>query len=368
MAQNAAASPNNEAQVSSARAVGVAVCVAAGLLMLGEIALQIRAHVRMGESVFSLMLGRTTYVRHPSLDIRILRPSSVIGGSKQVIKSNRFGLRNEEFDPRTPPGETRIALLGASSVLGTYAPTNADTSSTALERLLNATPSPHRFRVVNAGLGGTTIHDQSTILAEMLPNLGISLVIWYPGSNDIGCRANAADPGSNSIRLPWPGLPSWVVSGDMIVKNTAWVRRGINVTHTILTPSFDIAATRSSIDRGISMAREQGLSVVLVTAATSFRSSMEAEVIAKRASSALFFRPCYSGPELAAAIDALNDLIRGLARERHVPLIDAANLMPPELHFFGDASHFSVTGEQAFASLLNAELHRQNLLTAGLTP
>jgi hypothetical protein len=111
------------------------------------------------------MLGRTTYVKHPSLGVRILRPSSVIGGSTQVIKTNRFGLRSEEFDPASPQGEVRTALLRASTILGTYARTNGETSSAALEHLLNTSYPASRFRVVIAGLGGTTIADQSKILA-----------------------------------------------------------------------------------------------------------------------------------------------------------------------------------------------------------
>jgi hypothetical protein len=56
-----------------------------------------------------------------------------------------------------------------------------------------------------------------------------------------------------------------------------------------------------------------------------------------------------------------------VAQQQGVPLIDAAALMPPDPRYFGDASHFSVAGEEAFAALLASELRRQKLLPAAGT-
>jgi lysophospholipase L1-like esterase len=348
---------------NEARSIGVAVVIAVLALALVELVFQVRAQQRTGESVFSLMLGDTTYVKHPQLDVRILRPSSVIKGTKQTIATNRYGLRDDDFEPVAPAGEQRIALLGASTIMGAYAPTNAQTSSAALQRLLNVGQDRGRFKVVNAGLGGTTIEGQSQILAGMLPDLGVSQVIWYPGSNDIGCSAPTNPRTSKAIRLPWPSLPKWTLTSDIIVKNTAFLRRNSAASSQSLRPNFDPVAVHTEIERGVESAKQAGLSIVLVTSATSFRSDMPAAQITSRAASALFFRPCYSGPQLAAAVDSLNAALRDVAREQDVPLIDAARLLPPDPRLFGDASHFSVAGEEAFAAVVARELGRQHLLT-----
>ena len=73
---------------------------------------------------------------------------------------------------------------------------------------LNGGQDRGSYKVVNAGLGGTTIEDQSQILAGMLPDLGVTQVIWYPGSNDIGCSAPTSSRTSKPIRLPWPACPN----------------------------------------------------------------------------------------------------------------------------------------------------------------
>jgi hypothetical protein len=353
--------------VKIARSAGAAIFIAVLLLLAVELAFQVRAQQRTGESVFSLMMGRTTYVRHPTLDVRILRPSSVIEGSRQTIRTNRYGLRDDDYEPAPPAGEQRVALLGASTIMGAYAPTNQQTSSAALGRLLRDDVPGGNVRIVNAGLGGTTLHGQSQLLTGLLPALGVKLVVWYPGSNDIGCTAPAGPGSAQPLRLPWPALPKWTLTSDMITKNTAFLRRSQSAPNQALQPDFDRAAVRDQIERAVVAAGRLRLPVVLVTSATSFRSDMPEAEITRRASSSLFFRPCYSGPELARAIDEFNAELRWVAQQQRVPLIDAAALMPPDPRYFGDASHFSVAGEEAFAALLADELRRQQLLPAGET-
>lgn len=346
----------------SARKIALAILVAIAVLVSIELAFQVRAQVRTGESVFSLLSGKTSFVQHPTLDVRILRPSSVIKGTRQTITSNRFGLRDEDYEPQPPAGERRIALLGASTIMGAYAPTNAQTSSSALQRNLRARPGMQDLRVVNAGLNGTTLQGQAALLTGLLPTLGVELVVWYPGSNDIGCSAPPGSSRTPPIRLPWPGVPKWALSGDFIVKNTAFLRRNNAASSQNLRPNFDRAAARREIDAAVRRAQGLGMRLVLVTNATSFRSDMPAEEITRRAASSLFFRPCYSGPELARAIDEMNAVLREVAHERNLPLIDAPALLPPDKRYFGDASHFSVAGEEAFAKVIAAELLRQRLL------
>jgi lysophospholipase L1-like esterase len=337
------------------------------VLLALEFALQVRAQLRTGESVFSLLRGETTFVRHPTLDLRTLRPSAVIRGSKQTLSTNRLGLRDEDFPPAPPPGERRVALLGASTIMGAYAPTNEQTSSAALERLLN-TAGGSTVRVVNAGLAGATVRQQTVLMQGMLPGLGIGLVVWYPGLNDIGCSAPAPARAARAIRLPWLTLPKWTLTGDMIVKNTAFLRSSQAASSQSLRPNFDPVAVRAEFERGVQAARESGLGLVLATSATSFRSDMPDAVITQRAASALFFRPCYSGPELARTIDVFNATVREVAALHGVPLIDTARLLAPDPRLFGDATHFSVAGEEAFAAVLASGLRREGLLAPAGTP
>jgi hypothetical protein len=125
---------------------------------------------------------------------------------------------------------------------------------------------------------------------------------------------------------------------------------------------------RAEFERGVQAARESGLGLVLATSATSFRSDMPDAVITQRAASALFFRPCYSGPELARTVDAFNATVREVATLHGVPLIDTARLLAPDPRLFGDATHFSLAGEEAFAAVLASGLRREGLLAPAGRP
>jgi len=163
-------------------------------------------------------------------------------------------------------------------------------------------------------------------------------------------------------------VPKWALTSDFIVKNTAFMRRSNVARSQSLRRNFDRAEAKQETNRAVIEAQRLGVAVVLVTNATSFRSDMPDDEITRRAASSLFYRPCFSGPELARTIDEMNATLREVSRERNVPLIDAPELLPAENRYFGDASHFSVAGEEAFARVIAAELTRQGLLPETAEP
>ena len=93
-------SPRLDADIvtTTARSVGVAVILAALLLVAVEAALQTRSQLRTGASVFSALIGRSTFVRDSELGIRLLRPGSVVRGERLRMHANRYGLRGPEFE------------------------------------------------------------------------------------------------------------------------------------------------------------------------------------------------------------------------------------------------------------------------------
>jgi lysophospholipase L1-like esterase len=70
-----------------------------------------------------------------------------------AITINGSGVRDDEEIPPKAADERRIVVLGDSLVLSVQVPFQ-QTFGELLERRLNATPSPHRYRVINAGVQG----------------------------------------------------------------------------------------------------------------------------------------------------------------------------------------------------------------------
>jgi hypothetical protein len=70
------------------------------------------------------------------------------------VAINSAGLRDREYPVAKPAGAVRILMLGDSVTFGWGAPEDG-TTSTALERRLNAGDGPARFEVINTGVGNT---------------------------------------------------------------------------------------------------------------------------------------------------------------------------------------------------------------------
>lgn len=83
-----------------------------------------------------------------------------------------------------------MAILGASTVMDTFASGNANSSSERLQALLREATYNQSLRVINAGIVGLAIAQQVDLLRGWVLNWGVKTVLRYPGSNDIGCRAS----------------------------------------------------------------------------------------------------------------------------------------------------------------------------------
>jgi lysophospholipase L1-like esterase len=332
------------------------------MLVAAEVALQARSQLRTGQSVLTAAIRGPNFVYDETVGAKLLRSNSVIGGARMQIRANRYGLRGEDFPLEPAPGEARVALLGASTVMGTYV-TTGQTSSEQLEQLLAGRPAHGRLRVINAGIQGLTLEAQAKLLERRVSALQPKVVFWYPGSNDVGCKAPVASGPTRrpALRIPVPTLPNWVLSTELLLKNTRFLRDRPGSANLSLVPAFDLTGMRSTIERGAEIAQTHGTQLVLVTAAHSYRSSMSDRELATRASSALFFRPCYSPRELATRIDEFNAMLRDEAARLGLPLLDAAAAIPPDPKLFGDATHFSPAGEREFARVLAAEVVRLGL-------
>ena len=339
--------------IDAAPHVGRGLLIALVLLCLLELALQLRAQVLTGQSAFTRVSGRGTYVDDPETGLRLLRPDAEIRGQRSTMHTNRYGLRGEDFPLRREPGEQRIVLLGASTIMGTYAVEDAATSSAQLERRLVAAGS--HARVINAGIAGLTIADQAALLERRILGFAPDTLVWYPGLNDFGCRPKAAR-GSSPVRWRMPALPAWLILPEIVTKNTAWLRAGGRPSSTLLEPDVDPAGLERELRAGVQVAKAAGVRVALVTSARNFSSEMPMRELSRRAATALEVRPCYSAVALARAALEYDELIRRVAQDEGVVLIDASRNIPPDPTLFGDSTHLSAAGEERLAALIHARI------------
>jgi lysophospholipase L1-like esterase len=273
------------------------------------------------------------------------------------MHANRFGLRGPDFDLESPVGETRIAVLGASTIMGTYAAEDSRTSSAQLQVALDGRLGSGVVRVINAGVAGLTVGDQSVLLRERLLAMGVDVVIWYPGTNDLGCRVRTSE--KDGVRLR---TPNWLLTGDLLLKNTQAIRRSGSPARPALTPIVDLAGIAGALREGIQAARISGTQVIIVVPARSFSVDMPVREIRRRTADTLVFRPCFSAVGLAEALERYDDMLRSVATAERVLVIEAGTAIGNDESWFGDALHFSELGEKKFANVLFEELVSSRLL------
>jgi hypothetical protein len=350
--------------IKSSRSVGRVILLAALVLFLAEAALQVRSQVRTGRSVWSLLSSTSMYVVDADLGIRLLRPSAEIGGRQTSIRTNRLGLRGEDIPTQSAAHEWRVALLGASTIMSPFAASNDATAAAILEGELRADREPEKVTVINAGIGGLKVREQVVLLSDRLLPLNISLLAWYPGMNDITCQSPGESARESRVRLPVPEWPAWLLSYDLLVKNSSWIRRSRVSSNQRLVPAFEPSKLRSDLEAGLRVAKTAGIPVVLITSAASFDSGMTEVELRRRSAAALEHRPCFSAREFADAFDTFNAVLREVAMTHGVGLVDASQALGTDPELYSDATHFTLKGEQRLAELLRQALRNYPALTS----
>lgn len=241
-----------DALIGRRRVLAILACVMV-LLALVEFALQLYAHVRTGQSIWTRVESGSEFVDVPGSTLRVLRPNAVFRGSQQEIRTNSLGLRSPELPAQKEPGEYRVAVIGASSVMGAYAPSNADTVAAALERHLQHDMPGRTVHVINGGIAGADLGDQLMMFDYIAEHLQPDVALVYSGTNDFAayCRPPAPPAAAKGpqLQLPQFELPRWVMTDDMLLKNTVALRPAAKSGHRKVDPrALDLGPYRLRLE------------------------------------------------------------------------------------------------------------------------
>ena len=344
-----------------------AVIFAVGMLFVGEVALQVRAHMKFGTSVLNAVSGETTYQLNDTFGLKLLRPSATIVGSDVRIVTNSYGLRSPEIEQDRPPNAVRIAVVGASSVMGAYSRTNEDTFSYGLERILSARYHGAKVDVINAGIAGYSLTQQQRIIENLLTTFNLDVIILYTGFNDISgyCRAGDGTK-SNAPKnhaLHKVNLPSWVLSYELLLKNTMQAREA-EAKQAGLKSNAVIDTTRyeANLLSLVATAKRHARHVLLATNARSYRRDMPREEQMALSVTARYYNDCFDLDGLHDVYDAHNAIILKVAAAQQVPTVPMHEIMPPGRAYFGDSVHFTPKGENKAAQIFARYLKQNGMI------
>jgi lysophospholipase L1-like esterase len=295
--------------------------------------------------------NQSTIIFNKELGINTYRPFLVRRDSetgKERMSINSLGLRSPEIGDRTA-NEIRLAVVGASTVAGARAKDNKEVFSQILADLIQA--DFHRpVNVINGGVQGFTMGQIGKLTSGIVIPLQPSMIIIYTGFNDIAgiCKAEVAQR-SQPWRPPMFGLPRWVMSREMIRKNTTFLRRQPLHTSNLVDPKdVDLSSHRIELEKMVSDIREHGIEPVLVTNARSYI-NVPKEKQAALAAGSLFYYSCLNLEGVIEVGEMYNQLIKNVAAEYNAQLIDLGAVMPGGKDYFVDGGHFTLTGEKYVA-------------------
>lgn len=317
------------------------------LLFCGEFVLQARSHIKTGRSALNLLTAQSTVVFNQNMGINTYRPGLVVPDSKTgkvKMAINSLGLRSPEIG-EVAADEIRLAVVGASTVAGAYANSNEETFPQILASLIRV-DTDRPVNVINGGVQGLSLREIGILTSEIVIPERPEMIIIYTGFNDItGVCKTGADPGGAQWRPPTFELPSWVMSQDMIRKNTTFLRAQRLFSSNLVAPrDVDFTDHRKILEGMVADIRSHGIEPVLMTNARAYV-NVAKELQADLAASSLYYYYCLNLPGVIEVGEMYNQMIADVAMEQSVQLIDLSTVMPGGKEYFVDGGHFTFKGE-----------------------
>ena len=145
---------------------------------------------------------------HPVL-VHELAPNLALDFCESILASNEWGLRDRSYPKEKPPGTYRIALLGASVVLGSGVENDQVFDELIEARLAeeNQGRSFDRYEVLNFAESGYSIIHQQVVLEEKVQQFDVDTAIYFGHTVDERVLLQHVRRMKRfDVEVPFPGL------------------------------------------------------------------------------------------------------------------------------------------------------------------
>ena len=285
---------------------------------------------------------------------------------------NEFGYRG----PSLRNGTYRIAALGSSETFGLYESEQKEWPRQLETRLDQDDPSTH-YEVVDVAYPGLTVGTALRRLPQMLHAVHPKMVVIYPSyAPYIEISKPVAWPVAPIVHprlLPETTHFQWRIAPriENFFKTTlpesvqsrmrSWqIRRDPNSIRPIPTlPQQNILAFQADLDHLVTDLQSRGIAVVLVTHATRFGTGPVDPADAPYLTDWRKFYPQIEESGLLDMERRMSAATRQVARAHNLPLVDAANLIPPGRASFFEFVHFNDAGAKTLANLVASQIEQK---------
>jgi lysophospholipase L1-like esterase len=282
---------------------------------------------------------------------------------------NSDGFVGKELEPK---GDDlwRVVAVGDSCTYGGGGKT--DNYPAMLDLMLDQREQPGlRYEVVNAGISGLNSELALRRLRSKVLELEPDVVTIYLGWNDL----MKVDPLSQGEAKEWSGLARmidglWLIKGMrkllfFYIRPNVWIPKTGTESRTGRFASFEPSFFELNLREMIEAVREIGSRPVLVTLPTVVRPDMTTTDLKQAGVIFPYFQSAYGVGDLLDLIAAYNRVIRRVAAEEEVPLVDLSRTfenLEDTPRYFSDTMHLSNLGLETVAKEILAGLERNDLL------
>jgi len=290
-------------------------------------------------------------------------PYTTYSANPSNINHNAQGYRAEKSKLyKADPGSINIVTLGGSSTYGTRVYTR-DSYPYLLEEVLRKSVNTDKaINVINGGLGGYATPNIIALLSGKIVHLDPDIIIFYVGFNDAWTRlmfSNFTTDYSHAQKT-WaePDVPFWrysrfldAVAGklgypstDPHIHSIAWQPMSGNPETNFLNSSAN--AFKANLMTLVGISRTHGAVPILVTQATDFSN-----------------HPLPDNNKIwSKTMKENTGIIRQIADEMSVDLIDIRRNMTDEKESFLDVLHMSGKGNRKRAEIIANYLIQNKLI------
>ncbi len=277
-----------------------------------------------------------TYMRFgfpdPDTLLRIFRPDSdlfwrLVSGfnfpGAEIEGVNSSGFRGREFSKKKREGSIRIVCLGDSVTFGERA-----SYPQRLQELLDSSVSGKRFEVINAGIPGYSSFQGRRLFQTRVLDLEPDLIIVLYGWNDHWLARGFSDKEQRSVDenvaeiqffLDRFRVYQFLNSIHRSIREELSLYRRSVAKESDLKYRVPLEDYRENLREVIELARDNGIKIFLLTAPSG---AVEGEIPPYLQEMRFVKYP----DELIPLHQSYNQVVRELAREKRVPLMDLARV------------------------------------------
>jgi lysophospholipase L1-like esterase len=273
---------------------------------------------------------------------------------------NSEGFRGPELDFSA----VRILCVGSSETFGQFESEGHEWPR-QLERLLNEhPPAGVHYQLVNAGYSGETFPTSLQRLPARLEKVKPRVVLFYPSLAHYlyppGAKY-AGPPQRPKFRWRMQGRIENALKTALPVWFQTWLRLRYIADAQGKQPQLEDMPTQvqnafaDDLRKAIELSQAAGAEPVLITHANRFKNRVTPSERFMLVSWNRFY-PMLREDSFLRMEGSMNAVMRRVAKEKYVLLVDAAKAMPSGPWYFGDFVHFNDNGSAAFSRIVADDL------------